>query len=112
MRYTSRGLRRRRGTDQWEVALSHKDPITVFVKSLMKTRRLHGGTFPARRKWQCSRAAACAVRRRLSCKLQREVDALARGLVLTAAVLAGAIGVTDTVPASPAACEPGCPSLA
>ena len=28
MRYTSRGLRRRRGTDQWEVALSHKDPIT------------------------------------------------------------------------------------
>lgn len=28
MRYTSRGLRRRRDTDQWEVTLSHKDPIT------------------------------------------------------------------------------------
>ncbi len=28
MRYTSRGLRRRRDTDKWEVILSHKDPVT------------------------------------------------------------------------------------
>ena len=28
MKYTSRGLRRRRNTDQWECTLSHKDPIT------------------------------------------------------------------------------------
>ena len=28
MRYMSRGLRRRRGTDKWEVILSHKDPVT------------------------------------------------------------------------------------
>ena len=27
MRYMSRGLRRRRGTDKWEVILSHKDPV-------------------------------------------------------------------------------------
>lgn len=28
MRYTSRGLRRRRNTNKWEVSLSHKDPLT------------------------------------------------------------------------------------
>ena len=28
MKYTSRGLRRRRDTDKWEVILSHKDPAT------------------------------------------------------------------------------------
>ena len=28
MRYTSRGMRRRRDMDKWEVTLSHKDPIT------------------------------------------------------------------------------------
>lgn len=28
MRYASRGLRRRRDTDKWEVILSHKDPVT------------------------------------------------------------------------------------
>ena len=28
MKYTSRGLRRRRNTDQWECTLSHKDPLT------------------------------------------------------------------------------------
>lgn len=28
MSYTSRGLRRRRGTDKWEVKLSHTDPMT------------------------------------------------------------------------------------
>ena len=28
MKYTSRGLRRRRGTDKWEVILSHRDPAT------------------------------------------------------------------------------------
>ena len=28
MRYTSRGMRRRRNTDKWEVTLSHKDPVT------------------------------------------------------------------------------------
>ena len=28
MKYTSRGLRRREGTDRWEVTLSHKDPVT------------------------------------------------------------------------------------
>lgn len=28
MKYTSRGLRRRRDTDKWEVILSHKDPMT------------------------------------------------------------------------------------
>ncbi len=28
MRYMSRGLRRRRDTDKWEVILSHKDPVT------------------------------------------------------------------------------------
>lgn len=28
MKYTSRSMRRRRDTDQWEVTLSHKDPIT------------------------------------------------------------------------------------
>lgn len=28
MQYTSRGMRRRRDTDKWEVTLSHKDPIT------------------------------------------------------------------------------------
>lgn len=28
MRYTSRGMRRRRDTDKWEVTLSHKDPVT------------------------------------------------------------------------------------
>lgn len=28
MQYTSRGMRRRRNTDKWEVTLSHKDPIT------------------------------------------------------------------------------------
>ena len=28
MKYTSRGMRRRRNTDKWEVTLSHKDPIT------------------------------------------------------------------------------------
>ena len=28
MRYTSRGMRRRRNTDKWEVTLSHRDPVT------------------------------------------------------------------------------------
>lgn len=28
MRYMSRGLRRRRDTDKWEVILSHKGPVT------------------------------------------------------------------------------------
>ena len=28
MQYTSRGMRRRRNTDKWEITLSHKDPIT------------------------------------------------------------------------------------
>lgn len=28
MRYTSRGLRRRRNTDEWEVTLTHRDPVT------------------------------------------------------------------------------------
>jgi hypothetical protein len=28
MKYTSRGLRRRRDSDKWEVMLSHKDPLT------------------------------------------------------------------------------------
>lgn len=28
MQYTSRGMRRRRNTDKWEVILSHRDPIT------------------------------------------------------------------------------------
>ena len=28
MEYTSRGLRRGGDTDQWEVTLSHKDPVT------------------------------------------------------------------------------------
>ncbi len=28
MRYTSRGMRRRRNTDKWEVTLSHHDPVT------------------------------------------------------------------------------------
>lgn len=28
MRYTSRGLRRRRNTDKWEVTLTHRDPVT------------------------------------------------------------------------------------
>ena len=31
MKYTSRGLRRRRNTDQWECTLSHKDPLTGEV---------------------------------------------------------------------------------
>ena len=31
MKYTSRGLRRREGTDRWEVILSHKDPVTREV---------------------------------------------------------------------------------
>ena len=28
MRYTSRGLKRRRGTDKWDVTLSHRDPLS------------------------------------------------------------------------------------
>lgn len=28
MQYTSRGMRRRRNTDKWEITLSHKDSIT------------------------------------------------------------------------------------
>ena len=28
MRYTSRGLRRRRNSDKWDVTLSHRDPLT------------------------------------------------------------------------------------
>ena len=28
MEYTSRGLKRRRNTDKWEVTLSHRDPLT------------------------------------------------------------------------------------
>ena len=28
MEYTSRGLKRRRGSDKWEVTLSHRDPIS------------------------------------------------------------------------------------
>lgn len=28
MKYYKRGLRRRRDTDQWEVRLMHRDPIT------------------------------------------------------------------------------------
>lgn len=30
-RYTSRSLRRRRNTDQWECSLSHTDPVTGEV---------------------------------------------------------------------------------
>ena len=48
MKYTSRGLTRRRGTDKWEVVLSHRDPIsgelvrsfhTVEGKTLKKAER-------------------------------------------------------------------------
>ena len=48
MKYTSRGLTRRRGTDKWEVTLSHKDPIsgelvrsfhTVEAKTLKKAEK-------------------------------------------------------------------------
>ena len=28
MQYTTRGMRRRRNTDKWEVILSHRDPAT------------------------------------------------------------------------------------
>ena len=28
MRYTSRGLRRRRGSDKWDVTLTHRDPLS------------------------------------------------------------------------------------
>ena len=31
LKYTSRSLRRRRNTDQWECSLSHTDPVTGEV---------------------------------------------------------------------------------
>ncbi len=37
MRYSSRGMRRRRNTDKWEVTLSHRDPITGKLVSSYHT---------------------------------------------------------------------------
>lgn len=31
MKYSSRGMRRRGGTDTWEVTLSHKDPLSGML---------------------------------------------------------------------------------
>ena len=37
MRYTSRGLRRSRGTDKWDVTLSHRDPLSGELVSTYHT---------------------------------------------------------------------------
>lgn len=37
MRYTSRGLKRRRGTDKWDVTLSHRDPLSGGLVSTYHT---------------------------------------------------------------------------
>ena len=37
MRYTSRGLKRRRGTDKWDVTLSHRDPLSGDLVSTYHT---------------------------------------------------------------------------
>ncbi|MBQ9043531.1 MAG: hypothetical protein IJ111_12055 [Eggerthellaceae bacterium] len=37
MNYTSRSMRRRRGTDKWEIALSHKDPLTDIIVTTYHT---------------------------------------------------------------------------
>lgn len=37
MRYTSRGLKRRRGTDKWDVTLSHRDPLSGELVSTYHT---------------------------------------------------------------------------
>ncbi len=37
MRYTSRGLKRRRGTDKWDVTLSHRDPLSGDLVSIYHT---------------------------------------------------------------------------
>ena len=37
MRYTSRGLRRSRGTDKWDVTLRHRDPLSGELVSTYHT---------------------------------------------------------------------------
>lgn len=71
IRYTSRGMRRRRGTDKWEVTLSHTNPMTGET-----VRTFH--TIEAKTEKQAKRK-----RDELILDLERQGGSLASGLTLS-----------------------------
>lgn len=71
LNYTTRSMRRRRGTDMWEISLSHKNPLTGEV-----VRTYH--TVEAKTQRQAERK-----RDELILDLERKGGAIATGVTVT-----------------------------